>query len=101
MLGVYKDGSPWMWAADAPEEDDNWIFQEDGPEFSQQTAEVSMFYCERVGMSRSTSLHPECLAMLAIPGYVRDAPSFDTQPPREGTVTKKSTGEKFQAARPS
>eukprot|EP00439_Symbiodinium_sp_Y106_P035547 s2646_g4.t1 len=59
---VFEDGSPWMWAADAPEEDDNWIFQEDGPEFS----------------------------------YVRDAPSFDTQPPREGTVTKKSTGEKFQ-----
>ena len=26
-----------MWAADAPEEDDDWIFHEEGPEFSQQT----------------------------------------------------------------
>ncbi|CAE7235363.1 COLGALT1 [Symbiodinium sp. CCMP2456] len=59
---VFEDGSPWMWAADAPEEDDDWIFHEEGPEFS----------------------------------YVRDAPSFDAQPPRKGTVTKKSTGEKFQ-----
>ena len=82
-----------MWAADAPEEDDNWIFHEDGPEFSQQTEKWVL--C-RVRMSLSASFNPPCLA---IPGYVRDAPSFDAQPPRKGTVTKKSTGEKFQAAR--
>jgi len=51
-----------MWAADAPEEDENWSFHEDGPEFN----------------------------------YVRDAPTFDDQPLRTGTVTKKATGEKFQ-----
>ena len=27
-----------MWAADAPEEDDDWIFQEEGPEFSHWAA---------------------------------------------------------------
>lgn len=27
---VYEDGTPWMWAADAPEEDETWKFQEDG-----------------------------------------------------------------------
>ncbi|CAE7672015.1 COLGALT1 [Symbiodinium pilosum] len=59
---VFEDGSPWMWAADAPEEDDDWIFQEEGPEFS----------------------------------YVRDAPGFESQPPRTGIVTKKSTGEKLK-----
>jgi hypothetical protein len=27
---VFEDGTTWMWAADAPEEDDKWKFQEDG-----------------------------------------------------------------------
>jgi len=31
---VFEDGTPWMWAADAPEEDDTWKFEENGEEFS-------------------------------------------------------------------
>ncbi|CAJ1345596.1 unnamed protein product [Effrenium voratum] len=31
---VFEDGKPWMWAADAPDEDDTWKFTEDGESFS-------------------------------------------------------------------
>eukprot|EP00913_Durusdinium_trenchii_P006577 g6180.t1 len=31
---AFEDGSTWMWAADAPEEDDQWRFTEDGDGFS-------------------------------------------------------------------
>eukprot|EP00438_Fugacium_kawagutii_P020852 Skav209424 [mRNA] locus=scaffold805:42896:47072:- [translate_table: standard] len=33
-LSTAKDGTTWMWAADAPEEDDTWKFTEDGEGFS-------------------------------------------------------------------
>ena len=29
-----QDGTTWMWAADAPEEDDTWKFTENGEGFS-------------------------------------------------------------------
>ena len=31
---IWKDGTTWMWAADAPEEDDTWKFTENGDGFS-------------------------------------------------------------------
>lgn len=33
-LPTGQDGTTWMWAADAPEEDDTWKFTENGEGFS-------------------------------------------------------------------